>query len=284
MNIIATKIERGIRKSILYLILIIFLIIFAYPFYTVFVLGTHSITTIYATPPPILPGDKIIENWVNLFDRIPFHLNAMNSILIAVLQTGTVIFFCTMAGFALAKYKFKGRNIIFTFILLTLMIPQFLNIIPVFRMMVFFRWTNTYFSMFVPGMANAFGIFIMTQFITTSVPSELMDAARIDGLNEFSILLKVGFPLSMPGISVLGTVTFIGSWNNFLWAMMMLTEKNMHTIPVALSAFNMLQEGTGGLMGSKFLGNALAIIPLLLVFLIFSKQIISNFLAGSIKG
>ena len=268
----------------LYLVLIFFLIIFAYPFYTVFVLGTHSISTIYATPPPTLPGDKLIENWVNLFRHVPFHLNAMHSILIAILQTGTVIFFCTMAGFALAKYNFKGRSIIYTFILLTLMIPPFLSIIPSFAMMVWFRWINTYFPMFVPGMANPFGIFIMTQFITTSVPSELMDAARIDGLNEFSILLKVGFPLSMPGIAVLGTVTFIGSWNNFLWAMIMLPEKHMHTIPVALSSFQMLQEGMGALMGSKFLGNALAIIPLLLVFLIFSKRIISNFLAGSIKG
>ncbi|MBN2440522.1 MAG: carbohydrate ABC transporter permease [Spirochaetales bacterium] len=284
MNKIAENIGKGIRKTILYLILSIFLVIFAYPFYTVFVLGTHSIGTIYTNPPPMLPGDKLQENWVNLFKTIPFHLNIMNSILVAVLQTGTVIFFCTMAGFALAKYNFKGKNIIYTFILLTLMIPPFLSIIPAFQMMVWFRWINTYFPLFVPGMASAFGIFIMTQFITTSVPSELMDAARIDGLNEFSILLNVGFPLSMPGIAVLGTVTFIGSWNNFLWAMIMLQEKSMHTIPVALSAFQMLQEGTGAFMGSKFLGNAIAIIPLLLIFLIFSKRIISNFLAGSIKG
>jgi multiple sugar transport system permease protein len=242
MNIIAVKIGRGFRKTILYTILTFFLVIFAYPFYTVFVLGTHSIGTIYTTPPPMFPGDKIIENWVNLFNTIPFHFNAMNSILIAVLQTGTVIFFCTMAGFALAKYNFKGKSIIYTFILLTLMIPPFLSIIPAFQMMVWLKWINTYFPMFIPGMANAFGIFIMTQFITSSVPSELMDAARIDGLNEFSILLKIGFPLSMSGISVLATVTFIGSWNNFLWAMIMLQEKTMHTIPVALSAFQMLQE------------------------------------------
>jgi len=151
-------------------------------------------------------------------------------------------------------------------------------------MMVWFGWIDTYWPMFVPGMANAFGIFIMTQFITSSVPSDLMDAARIDGLNEFGILIQVGFPLSMPGIAVLGTVTFIGSWNNFLWAKIMLQAEYMHTIPVALSAFQMLQEGTGALWGSKMLGNALAIIPLLIVFLFFSKSIISNILAASLKG
>ncbi|MBN2534495.1 MAG: carbohydrate ABC transporter permease [Spirochaetales bacterium] len=284
MTIAARRISRGARMVLLYIVLSFFLILFAYPFYTVFVLATHSIKTIFTTPPPMLPGDKLIENWENLFKFIPFHLNMMHSIFIAVLQTGTVIFFCTMAGFALAKYRFKGRNFIYTFILLTLMIPPFLNIIPAYQMMVWFKWINTYWPMFVPVMANSFGIFIMTQFITSSVPSELMDAARIDGLNEFSILMRIGFPLAMPGIAVLGTVTFIGSWNNFLWAMIMLTVREMQTIPVSLSLFQMIQEGTGGLWGSKMLGNALAIIPLLIVFLLFSKRIISNFLAGSIKG
>lgn len=284
MNIVTRRVGRGFRMTILYIILCFFLILFAYPFYTVFVLATHSIKTIFTTPPPMIPGDKIIENWVNLFRYIPFHLNAMHSIFIAVLQTGTVIFFCTMAGFALAKYRFKGRRFIYTFILLSFMIPPFLTIIPAYQMMVWFGWINSYWPMFVPGMANSFGIFLMTQFITSSVPSELMDAARIDGLNEFSILLKIGFPLAMPGIAVLGTVTFIGSWNNFLWALIMLPSKNWQTIPVALSVFSMMHEGTGALWGSKMLGNALAIIPLLIVFLFFSKSIISNFLAGSIKG
>jgi multiple sugar transport system permease protein len=133
-------------------------------------------------------------------------------------------------------------------------------------------------------MANAFGIFLMTQFITTTVPSDLMDAARIDGLNEFWILMKIGFPLSMPGIAVLGTITFIGSWNNFLWALIMLPNEEMRTIPPALSAFQMKAEIAGQGYGAKMLGNALAIIPLLLVFIFFSKKIISNFLAGSLKG
>jgi multiple sugar transport system permease protein len=284
MEITGRRISRGFRKAILYIILSFFLILFAYPFYTVFVLATHSIKTIFTTPPPMFFGNKLIENWVNLFKFIPFHINVLHSINIAILQTGTVIFFCTMAGFALAKYRFKGRNIIYTFILITLMMPPFLNIIPAYQMMVWFRWINTYWPMFIPGMANPFGIFIMTQFITTSVPSEILDAARIDGLDEFSILMRIGFPLAKPGIAVLGTVTFIGSWNNFLWAMIMLPAKQMHTIPVSLSAFQMIQEGTGALWGSKMLGNALAIIPLLVVFLFFSKTIMSHLVAGSIKG
>ena len=150
--------------------------------------------------------------------------------------------------------------------------------------MMWFGWINTYFPMIIPGMANFFGIFLMAQFIQSSVPSDLIDAARMDGLNEFWILLKVAFPLSRPGIFVLGTVTFVGSWNNFLWALIMLPSKNMHTIPIALSLFDLRSDVAGTSYGVLILGNALAILPLLIVFIFFSKRIINNFLAGSLKG
>jgi len=164
------------------------------------------------------------------------------------------------------------------------MIPSFLNLVPFYQMMVWFKWTNTYFPFFIPGMANAFGIFLMRQFLTSSVPSELMDAARIDGLSEYSILLRIGFPLGIPGIAVLGTLTFIGSWNNFLLALLILTKKEIMTLPAALANFQQQAEIGAQGYGAKMLGNAIAIVPLLIVFLVFSKQIIANFLAGSVKG
>jgi multiple sugar transport system permease protein len=284
MNLESKKVWGFIRKIILYMILIFFLFIFAFPFYYVFVLGTHSITTMFRIPPPLLPGTSVIENWKILFTYIPFGLNFMHSILISVLSTSTTIFFCTMAGFALAKYSFKGRDQIYSFILVTLMIPAFLNLVPFYQMMVWFRWVDTYFPLFIPGMANAFGIFLMRQFLMSSVPSELIDAARIDGLSEYSILVKIGFPLGIPGIAVLGTITFIGSWNNFLLALLILTKKEIMTLPAALSNFQMQAEIAAQGYGAKMLGNALAIIPLLVIFIVFSKQIINNFLAGSLKG
>ncbi|MBN1698251.1 MAG: carbohydrate ABC transporter permease [Spirochaetales bacterium] len=283
-NMLLRKTGFYIRRTILYIFLTLLLVIFAFPFYDVFILATRDLKTIFSIPPPFTPGDKLLVNWGILFEQIPFALNFFHSVIIAVLQTSTVIFFCTMGGFALAKYNFKGKSFFFSFILLTLMIPPLLGIIPAYRLMLWFGWLNTYWPMFIPGMANAFGIFLMTQFITTTVPSDLMDAARIDGLNEFWILLKIGFPLSMPGIAVLGTITFVGSWNNFLWALLMLTKEEMRTIPPALSAFQLKAEIAGQGYGAKMLGNALAIIPLLLVFILFSKKIISNFLAGSLKG
>ncbi len=271
------------RRVLLYILLSFFFLIFAFPFYYVFILATNSITTMFRIPPPILPSYSLAENFSILVDEVPFGLNFMHSILIAVLATGTTIFFCTMGGYALAKYRFRGSEKIYLFILVTLMIPSFLNLVPMYQMMVWFGWIDTYFPLIIPGMANAFGIFLMRQFITSAVPLDLIDAARIDGLGEFRILLKVGFPLAMPGIAVLGTVTFIGSWNNFLWALLILTKKELMTLPVTLARFQMQAEVAAQGYGAKMLGNALAIIPLLVVFVFFSKQIISNFLAGSIK-
>jgi multiple sugar transport system permease protein len=271
------------RRILLYVLLLFLFLIFAFPFYYVFILATNSITTMFRIPPPILPSNALLENFDILFEYVPFGLNFMHSILIAVLATGTTIFFCTMGGFALAKYRFRGSEKIYTFILVTLMIPSFLNIVPVYQMMLWFGWIDSYFPLVIPGMANAFGIFLMRQFISSAVPSDLIDAARIDGLGEFHILMKVGFPLSMSGIAVLGTVNFIGSWNNFLWALLILTKKELMTLPVALARFQMQAEVAAQGYGAKMLGNALAIIPLLIVFLFFSKQIISNFLAGSLK-
>jgi multiple sugar transport system permease protein len=270
-----------VGRVLLYFILILFLFIFAYPFYHVFVLATRDYDTIYTNPPPYYFGESFVDNWNALFEKIPYHRNMINSLGISILATGTQVFFCTMAGFAFAKYEFRFKRVLFSFILITIMFPRFLLLIPTFQMMVFLKWTNTWLPMFIPQIANAFGIFLMTQFIAGSVPADLVDAARIDGLSETQIFLRIVFPLSRAGIAVLGTISFVFSWNDFIYATVMLTEEKARTIPVALAEMNLRAEGV---IGPVMLGNALGLIPILMVFLIFSKQIISNMLAGSIKG
>ncbi|MBN2533440.1 MAG: carbohydrate ABC transporter permease [Spirochaetales bacterium] len=275
------KIMRFIKKSLLYVFLIFFFFIFTFPFYYVFVLATRSYETIFNIPPPFTFGSHVVHNFNKLITQLPFAFNFINSSVITVGATVTRIFFCTMAGFALAKYRFPGRKFVYTLVLLILMFPRFFTIIPLFKMMVWLKWVNTYLPMIIPGMTEAIGIFLMTQFMANSIPDELMDAARIDGLNDFQILLRVVFPLSKPGISVLGTITFIGSWNDFLYALVMLPERIMQTLPVALSSLYLMAEGD---FGALMLGNAITILPLLVVFVFFSKTIINNFLAGSVKG
>jgi multiple sugar transport system permease protein len=278
---IMKKMMRVFGGIVLYLILFIFFILFAYPFYHVFILATRDYQTIFTNPPPYWFGNELIANWNTLFQKIPFHINMFNSLMISMLATSTQVFFCTMAGFAFAKYQFKFRNPLFAFLLICIMFPRFLWLIPSFQMMIWLGWINTYLPMVIPQIGNAFGIFLMTQFIDGAVPSELLDAARIDGLGELQILMRVGFPLSRAGLAVLGTVSFVFSWNDFLYAMVMLTKEEARTIPVALAELNLRSEGV---YGPVMLGNALALVPLLLIFIFFSKQIIANMLAGSIKG
>ncbi len=263
----------------IYIVLGLFTIIFSFPFYYVFVLSSWS--NIYSNPPHLFFGAELGTNIRALLGQVPFHINFFNSLMIALFSTVGTIFFCTMAGYAFAKFDFKGKKQLMVFILSTMAIPPFLNIIPFFKMMVIFGWYQTWLPLIVPTLANAFGIFLMTQFLEKSIPSDLLCAARIDGLNEFQILVKVVFPLAKPGIAILGTVTFIGSWNNFVLALIMLPNPKTSTIPVALSSLFVRSDGNfGGLMA----GTAIALFPLLIAFSFFSKKIISNLTAGSLKG
>lgn len=262
-----------------YLILIAFAFLFTFPFYYVFVLATHA--TPFANPPHIFFGEAVAENVDALFSQLPFLRSFFNSLAIAVLATVSVLFFCTLGGFAFAKYQFKGKDLMLIFIVSTMAIPPFLNIIPFFRMMVTFGWYKTWLPLIVPGMANAFGIFLMKQFLEESIPDELMDAARIDGLNELQMVPRIVFPLAKPGLAILGTITFVGSWNNFLGALVMLPDPQNTTLPVALSSLFVRSDGNyGGLM----LGTALSILPLVVIFMFFSRKIIANLAAGAVKG
>lgn len=268
-------------KVFIYIVLCLFIFIFAFPFYYMMVLATVPGTETYRDPPHITFKGSLMTNIERLFQDIPFGLNFMNSVGIAILATVAVVFFCTMGGFALSKYEFKGKKIVFLFIMSTMAIPSFLNIIPFFKMMVAMKWYGTWLPLIVPGMAPAFGIFMMTQYMHDSVPNELLDASRIDGLTEFGILLKIVFPLMQAGIAVLAIITFIGSWNNFMGALVMLPTIEKTTIPVALSKLSLQMDGDrGGMMA----GTLLAVLPLMIVFIAFNRTIIDGLTAGSVKG
>jgi multiple sugar transport system permease protein len=225
-------------------------------------------------------GNGVQENAQILFSRVPYLKNFLNSLGIAAISTVLTIFFCTMAGFAFAKYKFKFKKQLYQFVIATLAIPGFLNIVPFYKMMVAFKWINTWLPLIVPGMAGAFGIFLMTQFMENSIPEEILEAGRIDGLTEFGLLMKIAFPLAKPGMAILGIITFIGSWNSFTSAMIFLPSVEKTTLPVALSMLNSRVDNN---MGGLMLGTALSLIPIIIVFVAFSKQIIAGLTAGAVK-
>ncbi len=280
-GITSRHLNKVLRRVPVYLTLCLFVVLFAFPFYYLFVLATWPRQLMFTSPPRLWFGPGLAHNIHALFEAIPFHVNFFNSVGISVSAVVTQLFFCTMGGFAFAKYSFKGQNVLFSLILALIAVPPFLNIIPFFQMMSAFGWINTWYPLIVPMMANPFGIFLMTQFLKTSIPPDLMDAGRIDGMSEFGILLRVVFPLAKPAMSVLGIVTFVGTWNNFMGALVFLPNLERTTIPVALARlFHQAHTDYGAVMA----GTAVSLLPIMLVFVFFSRRIISDLQAGALRG
>jgi len=270
-----------LRNIIVVILLFALALLTVFPFYWMFVLATHSRDTIFSVPPPLWFGDDLATNYQGLIDTLPFWRNIWNSVYIAIVATLTTIFFCSLGGFGFAMYNFRFKNALFGVLVTSLMIPQLLNIIPYYLIIKFFGWIDQPIAIWFPGMANAFGIFLMRQYIASSMPKELMDAARIDGASEFRIFWSVVMPLVRPGIATLGLLTFIAQWNNFLGPLVILQNRETYTIPLALRSLQGLINTDWGVV---MLGTALAVVPLLIMFFVASKQVIEGLTAGSVKG
>ena len=269
-------------KVLLIIALLVLAFLTVFPFYWLYILATHSRSTIFSAPPPMTIGDNLRANYESLMAALPFWRTMWNSLYIAVMATATTLFFCSLGGFALSMYDFKGKNFVFGLILGTFLIPPLLNLIPFFLIIQALGWLNEPKALWVPGMASAFGIFLMRQFFASSMPKSLMDAARIDGASELRIFWSIGLPLVRSGLATLGLITFIQKWNDFLGPLIILRDVEVYTVPLALRSMQGLAGTTP--WGTVILGAALAVTPLLIIFLFFSRQIIEGLAAGAIKG
>ncbi|HKL43456.1 MAG: carbohydrate ABC transporter permease [Halanaerobiales bacterium] len=274
------KLKKITNKTILYLILIAGVVITFFPFYYMMVLATRCRSEIFCYPPPLWFGNSAIINLNILLDKLPFFKNILNSIIVSTLATLLVLFFCSLGGYGFAKYSFKNKEKLFFLMLASMMIPPLLSIIPWFIMMRVFGWINSFKPLIIPGAANAFGIFLMRQFME-KIPNEIIDAARIDGAGEFEIYYKIAVPLSKPGLATLSILTFLSSWNNFMGPLLILQDKTMYTIPVALSKLNGNFETP---WGATMMGTALGVLPIVIVFIMASKRFISGLTRGATKG
>jgi multiple sugar transport system permease protein len=253
----------------------------AFPFYYMLVTSTHRTSEILRIPPPMWFGAALQQNYAELLDALPFWASFWNSLAIAAVHTVLVLLFCSLGGYGFAKFRFPGRDALFAFLLATLMVPGFLGLIPVFIVFRQLGWIDTWLPMIIPGIANAFGIFWMRQYIESSVPAELMDAARIDGAHEVRIYWSVIVPVITPALAALAILTFIGKWNDFLLPLLILKDEETYTLPVALSTLRSLR---GSEIGVQILGATGAILPILVVFISASRQFISGITAGAVKG
>lgn len=203
-----------------------------------------------------------------------------NSLVVALATTLSALFFCSLIGYTLTRMRFPGRNFIFILILSTLMVPTEMLVIPWFVMSSDFGWINTFWGIAFPGLMPAFGVFLMRQFFQT-LPRDLFDAARVDGMGEFGLFWRIGLPLVRPALAALGIFAFIGNWNAFLWPLIIAKSASMRTIPVGIALFS----GEAGTAWNLIMAaNALAIIPVLLVFFVFQKQIIEGVVLTGTKG
>jgi ABC-type glycerol-3-phosphate transport system permease component len=206
-----------------------------------------------------------------------------NSLFVAVILTVAVLFFTSLAGFGFAKYRFKGRNILFILLLGSTMIPFQLILVPLFIFMSKLNWTNGYWSLIIPFMAPAIGIFLMRQFIL-SIPSELIEAARIDGSSEFGIYWRVILPLARPALAAQAVLTFLGAWNSFLWPLSVLRTQTAMTLPVGMaSMIGGVTAGSEPPIGASMAAATLVTIPVVLIFIAVQKQYIAGLTAASVK-
>ncbi|MBW4046707.1 MAG: carbohydrate ABC transporter permease [Proteobacteria bacterium] len=250
------------------------------PFYFMFVFATHSRTSIFSVPPPVYFSGYLVRNIDILVSTIPFWQNLGWSLYVALASTALTLLFCSMAGYAFAMFEFRLKNILFVLVMGTMLLPQFMNMIPTFMIMDALGWINEPRALYVPGAASAFGIFLMRQFIGSSVPRELVEAARMDGCGEIGIYVRIVLPLLGPAIGTLGLITFIASWNNFIMPLIVMRSPDMYTVPLALRS---LQSPVDTQWGALMAGSAIATLPLIVLFVFSSRQLISGLTAGAVK-
>ena len=231
--------------------------------------------------PTFLPSEATTDNYTRLFEQLDFPRYFFNSAVIALAVTVGTLIFCPMLGYALAKLRWHGKRLIMALVLATLMVPAGVTLIPNFILMSNLGLVNTYPGLILPFLAGPFGVFLMRQFML-GIPDELLEAARMDGANEFRVFWSVVMPIATPVLATLGILTFLGSWNSFMYPLVMAQEPAMYTLPVALATFatGQYQADHGMLMA----GSVMLVVPVLIVFILFQRWITEGIATTGLKG
>jgi cellobiose transport system permease protein len=270
----------GSRPGFLtYGLLAAFVVGSAYPLWWSVVVGSGSNATRSETL-PLIPGGNFLANAAQVLDAIPFWLALGNSVLISSIITVSVVSFSTIAGYAFAKLRFRGRGGLMVFVIATMAIPTQLGIIPLFMVMRELGWTGSIGAVIVPTLVTAFGVFFMRQYLVDVIPDELIEAARMDGASQFRTFLTVGVPAARPAMAILGLFTFMTAWTDYLWPLIVLSPQN----PTLQTALSQLQSGYYIDYSIVLTGAVMATIPLLVLFVVAGKQLISGIMAGAVKG
>ena len=264
----------------LYVILVVGLVAVVAPFVWM-VLGSFKTQgELLQNPPSWLPHKATLDNYTQLFSRLNFQRYFFNSTVVAVAVTAGNLVFCSMLGYALAMLDFRGKKALFTVVMTTLMIPGVVTFVPLFVLVANIGLINTLPGLILPFLVTPFGVFLMRQFFL-GLPRDLLDAGRVDGAGELRIFRQIFMPLAGPALATLGILTFLGSWNNFLWPLVVAQQEKTYTLPVALALYSTGQNSTQ--YGLLLAGATVVVLPVLIVFLIFQRRFIEGIATTGIK-
>ena len=267
------------QTTLLHIVIYALAIVTLIPFIWMVLTSVKSLGDIFIYPPQWLPSEVHLENYVKAFDAAPFGRYYFNSIFVAAAVTFGQLITCSMAAFAFARLKFWGRNVLFFIFLATMMIPYNVTMIPSFMVLYWLGWVDTYQAMIVPGLASAFGVFLLRQFFMT-IPKELEEAAYIDGATKFTVLRKIIIPLSKPALATLAIFTFMGVFNDFIWALIVINTEDMRTVQLGLAVFRDRYLTQWDLLMA---GSVTAVLPILIVFFFAQKYFIKGIALSGIK-
>lgn len=261
-------------------LLIIWLLISVIPFVWMVSTSFKGPGEIFVFPPRWIPRNPTFDNYINLFQNMNFGRPFLNSVIVSLSTTFLSVLVATMAGYGFAKFHFKNKNLLFLFILGTIMVPGQITMIPVFLLLSQLNLLNTYLGLILPAIANAFNIFFMRQYIM-GIPDELIEAAKMDGAHEGWIFFRIILPLAGPAMAAITIFTFTGAWNSFLWPLILATDESMYTLPVAISV---LQGQYSGEIAMQMSGSVIVILPLIIVFLFTQQYFIKGITFTGMKG
>ncbi|TDC43351.1 carbohydrate ABC transporter permease [Micromonospora sp. KC213] len=265
-----------------YLLLAVTMLFAVFPLYWMFVIATSNDEALAKLPPAVVPGDRFMTNVEEVFSLqdVFFAASMVNSVIVSVVVTASVLFFCSLAGFAFAKLRFAGRNALMLFVVLTLTVPNQLGIVALYIVMGKLGWNGTLLAVIAPGLVTAFGVFYMRQFIVNSVPDELVESARVDGASTMRVYWNIVLPAIRPALAVLGLLTFVATWNDFQWPLITLSGSDYPTSMVAISD---LASGNYVIYRRVLAGAFIATVPLLIMLFIGGRQIVRGIMEGAVK-
>ncbi|AYL39474.1 carbohydrate ABC transporter permease [Streptomyces fungicidicus] len=266
---------------IAYAILIVFTIVSLFPLIWTAIAASRDNQRLAENPPPFWFGANLFKNLEIAWKDANLGEAFLNTTIVAGISAGTIVVLSTIAGFAFAKLRFRGRNALMLIVIGTMMVPPQLSVIPLYMMVAKLDWTDQLQAVIFPSLVSAFGVFFMRQYLLQALPDEVIEAARVDGASSWRVVWHVVFPAARPAMAVLGMLTFVQTWNDFLWPFLVLTQTGNPTVQVAVAG---LGRGYTPDQSLIMAGALLGTLPLLLVFAIFGKQIVGGIMQGAVKG